>query len=40
MGPITKALHEEFFAIVNGLKADRYNWLTPVKVKVAETVGA
>ncbi|HEY2038141.1 MAG TPA: branched-chain amino acid transaminase [Edaphobacter sp.] len=40
MGPITSSLHEEFFGIVNGLKADRYNWLTPVNVKVAETVGA
>ncbi|MBS1800797.1 MAG: branched-chain amino acid transaminase [Acidobacteria bacterium] len=40
MGPVTSALHEEFFAIVNGLKADRYNWLTPVNVKVAEPVGA
>jgi branched-chain amino acid aminotransferase len=38
MGPITSALHKEFFAIVNGLKPDRYNWLTPVKVKVAEPV--
>ncbi len=40
MGPITRALHDEFYSIVNGVKADRYNWLTPVKVKVAETVGA
>jgi len=40
MGPITTALHKEFFDIVNGLKADRYNWLTPVNVKVAEPVGA
>ena len=40
MGPITSALHEEFFAIVNGLKPDRHNWLTPVNVKVAEPVGA
>jgi branched-chain amino acid aminotransferase len=40
MGPITTALHKEFFAIVNGLKPDRYNWLTPVSVKVAEPVGA
>ena len=39
MGPITSALHEEFFAIVNGLKPDRHNWLTPVNVKVAEPVG-
>jgi len=40
MGPVTSAIHEEFFAIVNGLKADRFNWLTPVNVKVAEPVGA
>ncbi len=40
MGPVTKALHDEFFAIVNGVKADRHNWLTPVRVKVAEAVGA
>jgi branched-chain amino acid aminotransferase len=39
MGPITTALHNEFFSIVNGLKPDRYNWLTPVNVKVAEPVG-
>jgi len=39
MGPITTALHEEFFSIVNGLKPDRHNWLTPVKVKTAEPVG-
>jgi branched-chain amino acid aminotransferase len=39
MGPITKALHDEFFHIVNGAKADRYNWLTPVKVKVEQAVG-
>jgi branched-chain amino acid aminotransferase len=40
MGPLTTALHNEFFAIVNGLKADRWNWLTPVNVKVGEPVGA
>ena len=40
MGPITTALHNEFFSIVNGLKPDRYNWLTPVNVKAAEPVGA
>ncbi len=40
MGPITKAISDEFFGIVNGLKPDRYNWLTPVNVKVTETVGA
>ncbi|ADV83920.1 branched-chain amino acid transaminase [Terriglobus saanensis] len=40
MGPITKLLHDEFFALVNGKKADRHNWLTPVKVKSAEAVPA
>jgi branched-chain amino acid aminotransferase len=39
MGPISTALHNEFFGIVNGLKPDRHNWLTPVNVKVAEPVG-
>jgi len=32
-GPITKALQAEFFAIIEGRKPDRYNWLTPVTVK-------
>ena len=40
MGPLTTALHDEFFALVNGQKPDRHNWLTPVKVKVAEPVNA
>ncbi len=40
MGPVTRALHDEFFGIVHGTKPDRYNWLTPVNVKVAEPVGA
>ena len=31
-GPITKALQEEFFAILNGSRPDRHNWLTPVSV--------
>ena len=39
MGPITSALHKAFFDIVNGLAPDRFNWLTPVNVKVAEEVG-
>jgi branched-chain amino acid aminotransferase len=37
MGPITAALHKAFFDIVNGLAPDRYNWLTPVKVREAVT---
>ena len=40
MGPITSALHKAFFEIVNGIVPDRFNWLTPVNVKVAEPVGA
>ena len=39
MGPITTKLHKAFFDIVNGTAPDRYNWLTPVKVRVAEPVG-
>src|SRR6202789_1431138 len=33
MGPVTTALHDAFFNIVNGLAEDRYNWLTPVTVR-------
>ena len=39
MGPLTSAIHAEFFGIVNGMKPDKYDWLTPVKVTVAEPVG-
>ena len=39
MGPVTTAIHDEFFALVNGRKADRFGWLTPVKVRAAEPVG-
>jgi branched-chain amino acid aminotransferase len=39
MGPITSAIYDEFFGIVNGIKPDRYGWLTPVKVSTAEPVG-
>jgi len=38
IGPITQALHKAFFDIVNGLAPDRYNWLTPVKVREAVAV--
>ena len=38
MGPVTRALHDEFFGIVNGTKPDRHNWLTPVKVREAVAV--
>ncbi|HLI75313.1 MAG TPA: branched-chain amino acid transaminase, partial [Acidobacteriaceae bacterium] len=39
MGPITRTLHKSFFDIVHGLAPDRYNWLTPVKVRSLEDVG-
>ncbi len=39
-GPITQQLADEFFAITSGKKADRFGWLTPVKVKASETVPA
>jgi branched-chain amino acid aminotransferase len=32
MGPITKAIHKEFYALVRGEKEDRFNWFTPVPV--------
>ena len=32
MGPVTKAIQQEFYGIVRGEKPDRYNWLTPVPV--------
>jgi branched-chain amino acid aminotransferase len=38
VGPITKAIHKEFFAIVRGEKADRFNWLTPVPVASKQPV--
>ncbi len=34
-GPITKALQEEFFAILTGARPDRHNWLTPVSVPLS-----
>lgn len=34
-GPITKALQEEFFAVVEGTGEDRFGWLTPVPAAVA-----
>lgn len=38
-GPITRQLADEFFGIVNGLRPDRYGWLTPVKVDAEQAVG-
>jgi branched-chain amino acid aminotransferase len=39
-GEITKRIAEEFFGIANGLKPDRFGWLTPVKVDSSEAVTA
>lgn len=39
MGPVTRMLHDAFFDIVHGRVADRYNWLTPVKVAMHDAVG-
>jgi branched-chain amino acid aminotransferase len=39
MGPITKAIQKEFYAIVRGEKNDRYGWLTPVPVSSKQPVG-
>jgi branched-chain amino acid aminotransferase len=37
-GEITRKIADEFFGIANGLKPDRFGWLTPVKVKAAAPV--
>jgi branched-chain amino acid aminotransferase len=39
-GPITRQIADEFFGIANGLKPDRFGWLTPVKVDATEAVSA
>ncbi len=39
IGPITRAIQKEFYGIVRGEKADRYNWLTPVPVRSKQPVG-
>ena len=39
VGPITRALQKEFFAIVRGDKPDKFHWLTPVPVAAKQPVG-
>jgi len=39
-GEITRQIADEFFGIANGLKPDRFGWLTHVKVAAPETVTA
>ena len=38
IGPITKAIQREFYAIVRGEKSDRHGWLTPVPVRSKQPV--
>ena len=38
MGPITKAIQKEFYAIIRGEKADRFGWLTAVPVGTKQPV--
>ncbi len=39
-GPVSQQVADEFFGIANGLKPDRFGWLTPVKVTASEAVTA
>lgn len=39
-GPITQQLAEEFLGIANGLRPDRFGWLTPVNVNAEQPVTA
>ena len=32
IGPITKSIQKEFYAIIRGERPDRFQWLTPVPV--------
>jgi branched-chain amino acid aminotransferase len=42
VGPVVKALHKDFFGILEGAAPDKYHWLTPVPVPARHeaTVGA
>lgn len=39
IGPLTKRIQKEFYGIVTGEIADRFNWLTPVPVRSKQPVG-
>ncbi len=39
-GPVSVQIADEFFGIANGLKPDRFGWLTPVNVAASEAVTA
>ena len=38
-GPVTKAVRDQFYGIINGTEPDRYHWFTPVPVKEKQPVG-
>jgi branched-chain amino acid aminotransferase len=37
-GPITKRIQDEFFALAEGKKPDRHNWLSPVRATAGASV--
>ncbi len=39
LGPITRSIQKEFYAIIRGEKPDRFQWLTPVQVGSKQPVG-
>jgi branched-chain amino acid aminotransferase len=39
VGPITKLLQKEFYAIIRGEKDDRHGWFTAVPVRAKQPVG-
>jgi branched-chain amino acid aminotransferase len=39
VGPITKAIQKEFYAIIKGEKPDKHKWLSPVAVGSKQPVG-
>jgi branched-chain amino acid aminotransferase len=38
IGPITKAIQKEFYAIVRDEKSDRHGWLAPVSARSKQSV--
>jgi branched-chain amino acid aminotransferase len=38
MGPVTRAIQKEFYAIVGGTKPDRFGWMTPIPVGAKQPV--
>jgi len=38
VGPVTRAIQQEFYGVVRGEKADKHNWLTPVPVNTKQPV--